>query len=72
MLEHVCGINGIGGVFGEGKPISDVQPQVNLIERIRIDVGEALDVFGAAAEVKMLRPVRWANPVKVFTRQMVG
>jgi hypothetical protein len=49
MLQHVCRIDGIDALRAEGKTIPNVQPHVNFLEWISIDVHETLQVLGATA-----------------------
>jgi hypothetical protein len=49
MLQHVCRIDGIDALRAEGKTIPNVQPQVNFLKWISIDVHETLQVLGARA-----------------------
>ena len=49
MLQHVCRIDGIDALRAEGKTIPNVQPQVNFLKWISINVHETLQVLGARA-----------------------
>jgi hypothetical protein len=63
MLEHVRGINGIGAICWKRQTIPHVQPQVNFIEGIGIDIHKALKILRTATKVKMSRPVQCAGAV---------
>jgi hypothetical protein len=53
MLQHVRRIDGIDAVRAKRKPVPNVQPQVNFLKRISIDVYETLEVLGATTQVQM-------------------
>ena len=72
MFKHVGGINRIGGTRRKRQPISDVQPQINFVERVGIDVDETWKILGPAAQMKVSRPVRRAQAVKALARKMIG
>ena len=66
------GVNGIGIIFRKRQTISHIQPQIDFVEWVGIDVHEAGEILGTAAKMKVQRTVRWADTVKVLARPMIG
>ena|ERR1700722_1778372 len=60
VLEHVGGVDGVGGVGTERESISYIKPQVDFVEQVAVDVDKRGKVFWTATEMQMAGPVRRA------------
>jgi len=49
VFEHVRGVDGIDRIRGKRKPVSHVQPQVELVEEVAINIYEARQVLRSTA-----------------------
>lgn len=53
MLEHVSGIDGIHGVRSERKPVAHVQPEIDFVKEVRVQIYEIGQVLRAASKMQM-------------------
>jgi hypothetical protein len=53
VLEHVRGIDRIHGVRREWEPVSHVQTEIELVEKVAIDIDETRQILRPAAQMQM-------------------
>ena len=71
MLEHVGGIDGVDGIGTKRKAVANIEPQVNSVERIAVNVDETVQIFWTATQVKVGGTTRVAGQ-NVPAKQIVG
>jgi len=73
MLCHVRRVDRINRFRGEGKPAAHIQPEVNLVERIGVNIYETGQVFLAAAQMQIsTASVGGPDRVEAAARPIIG
>src|SRR3974390_841016 len=71
MLEHVSGINRVHGIGRIGQSVAHVEPRVDFMERIAVDVYEAGQVVRAASQVEMAATISRMPAVQKFANNVI-
>ena len=65
------GIDRVNGVRGKWKSVSNIQPNVNLVEEVAVDIQETGKVLCAAAQVKVIGSVHWTRVQQVPPQEII-
>ena len=72
MLEHVRRVNRVGGIGRKWQPVSDIEPEVELVEKIAVDIQKTRQIFRTTAQMQVGRAVRQPSMEYITMQQVVG